>query len=262
MLPRLLNCLLAGSLLLCTLLLVALELQAAPEDAAETTAETEQQPARAPDAAAKEAPGEEAGGEGAPGEEAHGDGESGHGGHGAHDETDLSHGNATAALYKPEQFKWDLAIYTFVVFVLLLLLLLKFAWGPIMAGLAKREQSIANMIDEARQNADRAEQRLREYEARLASAAEESRHILDEAHRAAEGAKEKIVAEAQAAARRERDRAVADIQTAKNLALQDIARQGTEIAVHLAGQIVHRELRREDHARLITDALEKLPSPN
>src|SRR4051794_33128053 len=61
-----------------------------------------------------------------------------HGG-GHHDQYDLSHANAGPNLNKPEEFKSDLAIYTFVVFMLLLALLTKFAWGPISQGLAKRE---------------------------------------------------------------------------------------------------------------------------
>lgn len=83
----------------------------------------------------------------APAHEAAEDGHAPHDGHAGHiglADADL------AAITKPEQFRSDLAIWTFVVFILLLAILWKFAWGPIVAGLEKREESIAHNIDEAK----------------------------------------------------------------------------------------------------------------
>ncbi|MFV1965272.1 MAG: F0F1 ATP synthase subunit B [Pirellulaceae bacterium] len=182
---------------------------------------------------------------------------------GAHEDPyDLGHQNGTDQLEDPSEFKSDLAIWTFVVFLCLLLLLLKFAWRPIMDGLEKRERSIAGMIDEAKASADKAAEQLRQYEAKLEAAGDKAREVLAQAQREAEGVKESIVAEAREAARRERERAVADIQTAKNVALQEITTHGVELAVTMAGRIVRRQLEPEDHAKLIREALDQLPSRN
>jgi F-type H+-transporting ATPase subunit b len=131
-----------------------------------------------------------------------------------------------------------------------------------MEGLEIRERSIADMIDEAKTSADKAAEQLRQYEARLEAAGEEAREVLAQAQREAEGVKDRIVAEARDAAQRERERAVADIKTAKNAALQDITSQGVDIAVAMAGRIVRRQLEPEDHAKLIREALDQLPSRN
>jgi F-type H+-transporting ATPase subunit b len=179
-----------------------------------------------------------------------------------HDPFDLSHNDATASLEDPKEFRSDLAIWTFVVFLCLLGLLLKFAWGPIMAGLEKREQSIATMIDGAKQRNEEAAEQLRQYQARLAAAGEEAQKVLLQAQREAESNKEQIIAEAQSAARRERDRAVADIESAKSAALEDITQRSVDLAVLMAGRIVQRQLEPEDQAQLIRDALEQLPSQN
>lgn len=179
-----------------------------------------------------------------------------------HDPYDLSHQNAGPALEDPSEFRSDLAVWTFVVFLGLLAVLAKFAWRPVMEGLDKRERSIARMIDEARESADKAAEQLRHYEAKLAAAGAEARELLAKAQREAEAAKERIVAEAQQLADRERDRAVAEIQNAKNTALQEIAQKSVDVAVLLAGRIVRRELTQEDHARLIREALDQLPSRN
>src|SRR5205085_8119132 len=59
---------------------------------------------------------------------------------------------------KPEEFKKDLAIYSFAVFVLLLLILRKFAWGPIVQALDARERRIAEDIAAAARSHDEAKQ--------------------------------------------------------------------------------------------------------
>jgi F-type H+-transporting ATPase subunit b len=178
------------------------------------------------------------------------------------DPHDLSHQNASDKLEDPSQFKSDLAIWTFVVFLCLLALLLKFAWRPIMDGLEKREKSIAAMIDEAKQSAEKAAEQLREYEAQLAAAGEEAQKLMAQAQRDAESVKDQIVADAKSAAQRERERAVQDIESAKNAALQEMTQKSVDLAVLMAGRIVRRQLAPEDHAKLIRDALDQLPSKN
>jgi F-type H+-transporting ATPase subunit b len=183
-------------------------------------------------------------------------------GHAAHDESDLSHGNASAQLKAAQELRFDLGIATFLVFLLLLAILTKFAWGPIVAGLEKREQTIAMQIAEARQAAETAGKQLQEYERKLAAATEEARAIVGQARHDAESAKDKIVAEAQAAAQKERERAVADIVSAKNEALREIAAKSVSTAVALAGNIIRREVKPEDHDRLINDSLQQFSQLN
>lgn len=189
--------------------------------------------------------------------EADGHGDEGHG-----DPHDLSHVNATDAMNSPQEFKSDLAIWTFVVFLCLLAVLGKFAWGPIMAGLEKREQSIAAMVEEAKQSQEKAAEQLKQYEAKIAAAGEESREIVAQARKDAEAAGERIVAAAEVAAEKQRERAVADITNAKNAALEEIKTEGVGLAVQLAGRIVRRELNAKDHSQLIDEALKQLPSRN
>jgi F-type H+-transporting ATPase subunit b len=162
----------------------------------------------------------------------------------------------------PSQFRSDLAIWTFVVFLCLLLILGKFAWGPIMEGLEKREQSIAAMIDEAMRGQEKAAEQLKQYEAKLAAAGEEARELVTQARKDAEAAKERILAEAQQAASRERQRAIDDIRVAKNVALDEITARGANLAVDLAGRIVRQQLNPEDHQQLIREAMDQLPSRN
>ncbi|MEX0819655.1 MAG: F0F1 ATP synthase subunit B [Pirellulaceae bacterium] len=198
-----------------------------------------------------------AGGHGDAGASGH---DSGHGSH--HDPYDLSHMNAGPKLNQPDEFRSDLAIWTFVVFLCLLLILGKFAWGPVTDGLDRREQAIAAMIEEAKQGQEKAAQQLKQYEAKLAAAGEEARELVTQARKDAEAAKDRILAEAQVAAERQRQRAIEDIHVAKNVALQEMTEKSVDLAVNLAGRIVRQQLNAEDHSRLIREAMDQLPSHN
>jgi len=176
----------------------------------------------------------------------------------AHAPHDNSHGNASPNLDKAEEFKKDIAIYTFVVFILMIVLLRIIAWKPIIAGLDAREQKIIGAIENARKSADEAQQRLEEYEARLAAAAQEANEIVAEGRRDAEVTKDRIVAEAADAAKAEQARAINEIELAKNAALQAVAEQSADMAVALAGKIVGRQLNPEDHSKLVRESLDSL----
>ncbi len=156
----------------------------------------------------------------------------------------------------------DLAIFTAIVFLLLMIFLGKFAWGPIMVGLNKRETSIAEQIDEAKQNADKANATLQQYEVKLAAAAGEVKAMMAEARKEAEAVKDKIVADAKEAAGRERDRALSDIQVAKDAAVRELAQRSVDSAVALAGRMLKHEVDSNVHAQLIQDALEQFPNQN
>jgi F-type H+-transporting ATPase subunit b len=174
-----------------------------------------------------------------------------------HDPHDLGHNNATSQLEAPLELRSDLAIYTFVLFGLLMLLLWKFAWGPIASGLDKREQSIAKMIADAKHASESAQKSLLDYEARLAAAQAEAGKIVGDARKSADEVAAKIKHEAEEAASRERTRAVAEITQAKNAALQEIAQKSVSTAVDLAGKIIRREVREADHQQLIRESLDK-----
>lgn len=177
-----------------------------------------------------------------------------HGGH------EIGHADAGPGLEDPAEFRSDLALWTLVVFVIVLIVLSKFAWGPIRDALEQREHSIAHHLDEAGRKHDEAKQLLAQYESRLSSAAEQVRQMLDEARRDAEHVKAQVIAEAKASAETERARALRDIDTATDAALKQLAEKSASMAVELAGKIVGARLKPEDHLRLIQEASSKLSS--
>ena len=168
-------------------------------------------------------------------------------------------GSAAGAEENPNPlvFKTDLAIWTFVVFLLLFFVLKKFAWGPISESLDRREHHIAENIEAAKRTHEDAKQLLAQYEKQLASAADQVRAMLDEARHDAENTKQQIVAEAKAAAQAEHERAIHDIRTATDAAVNELSQRSTDLAVDLAGKIISAKITPEERSRLLQDSLTK-----
>jgi|GEM_PF-317026 len=191
-----------------------------------------------------------------PAEEEHGSNDDGHG-----DGKDDGHGgHGTPVDPNPLIVNLDLAVWTGVLFLLLVFVLGKFAWGPIASGLDKREQGIADQIAEANQANEDAQASLAEYQAQLAQARDEVRTLLAEARQDAEKTKTELVDKARVEAAAQHHRAVEQIEAAAGAALKTVATQGADMAVRLAGQILQSELRPQDHQRLIDKAVADMSS--
>lgn len=179
---------------------------------------------------------------------------------------DLGHGNAGAQLEDASEFKTDLAVYTIVVFLLLLAILSKFAWPVISAALVEREERIEGNIAAAEAKHEESKQLLAQHEAKLAGAADEVRALLDEARRDAEHTKSSILEEAKKAADAERDRAIRDVERAADHAMKGLAETSANLAVDLAEKVVRQDITPDRQAALVREALDKLgvtqPSDN
>lgn len=179
--------------------------------------------------------------------------------HGAHAGDDGAH---AAAEPNPLTFDPDLAIFTGIVFVVLLGVLGKFAWPVIIEALEVRERRIEEHIAAAEQKHRESQDLLAQHEQRLAQTAEEIRALMEEARRDAEATRNQILAEAKTAAQAEHDRAVREIRNATDGALKTLAETSAAQALDLAGKIVQQKLEPSDHDRLIREALGKFPNLN
>ena len=167
---------------------------------------------------------------------------------------DPAHGDAHAT---PELLKadWYVAAATVVAFVLLLVILTKTAWKPILAGLQAREKGIRDQIEGAEKaNAD-AKALLADYQTKVAKANEEARSIVEEGRRDAEALKAKLEGDARAEAQKERDRAIRDIELARQQALKDIYDEVATLSTDVASRILQQRLDPQSHRKLVDDAV-------
>lgn len=168
-------------------------------------------------------------------------------------------GNATAKLNPLTSWRGDMALWTAVVFLLLLLVLGKFAWGPIVQGLDRREQGIADQVAQAERNNQQARELLAQYEKKLADSREEIRKMIEQGRRAGEEAGRQVIEKAKEDAAAEHERALREIEAATAGALKELSERSATLAVQLAGRIVQAELKPADHAQLIAQAMADFP---
>src|SRR5215469_16747811 len=109
---------------------------------------------------------------------------------------------------KRDLFGWamDLGIWTLVIFLVLLFVLGKFAWKPMMQGLEHRERAIHSALHEAQQARDEAAKLRTQFEEQMRLADDRARQVLDEACRSAERTTAEMTADAQKKIQAEHDR--------------------------------------------------------
>ena len=151
----------------------------------------------------------------------------------------------------------DLALWTAVTFVLVLIVLWKFAWGPIIEGLDKREQYVLDQRSDAEKaNAD-AKALLEDYKSQLANAKAEIQQMKADAAVNAEKAAAIVMNKAIASVEAEKKAATQEIASAKIQAQKELAAQSAALAVELAGKILKKELTPQAHQKLIDQAVAK-----
>ena len=154
--------------------------------------------------------------------------------------------------------RWDLSIYTLVVFILLFLILRAYAWPAILAGMRAREQAMIDARDQAIAAKVEAEAIRTELQSRLAKAHDEVRAMMDEARKDAAKlrADEREVGVQEAA--QERERATREITSERDQALQEIYQKSVALASLMSSKAIRRELSASDHNRLLDESLAEL----
>ena len=135
-----------------------------------------------------------------------------------------------------------LMVWTVVTFVVLLLILRKVAWKPILAALDKRESDIKIALEQAEKAKEEAKQILEANQANLAKAEDESKKIIEQSRAYAENLKEQMINESKEQARKIVDDASSEIQRKKDAAFEELKNQVAEIAVHAAEKIIRESL--------------------
>ncbi len=160
----------------------------------------------------------------------------------------------------PSLFTGDLGniFWSLLTFFLVLVVLGKFAWKPILGALQSREDFIRSSLKQAKADREAAENRLKEYEARLAAARQEATEIVEEGRRDAEAVKHKIEEDARASAAAMLERAKREIGIATDTAVKELYDVTGKLATEMASRIISKEINAQDHERLIAESIREL----
>ena len=148
---------------------------------------------------------------------------------------------------------WTLAIFGLVLFVLG-----RYAWGPILNALQSREAFIRESLEKAQSDRLEAEARLKEYLDKINNARAEATAIVDEGRRDAETVKHRIEEDARTEAGKIIERGKHEIELATATAVKELYTTSAKLATELAGRILECEIKPQDHERLIAQAIDEL----
>ena len=151
-----------------------------------------------------------------------------------------------------------LFIWTIVVFLVLLGLLAKFAWRPLLEALDTRQAAITKSLDDAQQARKELERLTQESAAIIRTARVEADSIVSRSRLDADRLREEMKQKARA----DSDYIVRDaqrqIQLQTGQALQQIRKEAAELSIAVASKILQRNISKEDNERLIDDTLKQM----
>jgi F-type H+-transporting ATPase subunit b len=156
-----------------------------------------------------------------------------------------------------EFFNTGDVIATVLIFVILMALLKKFAWGPLMGIMQEREQLVAKDIDAAEAARTETAALLEEQKALLKEARTEAQAIIEGAKKQGEATREEIVGAARAEADRLKESAVRDIEAEKEKAIAAVREEVVSLSVLAASKVLGKEISEADNSELIKQTIAK-----
>lgn len=151
-------------------------------------------------------------------------------------------------------------LWTILTFLILLIVLWKFAWGPIVKGLEERENKIQGAIDDAKRDREEAAKLLAQYEDKLKEASAEISERLKKAEQEAQVRIEKATEEAREEGELIRKKTLAELEAEKAKLASELRKELVDIAAQIATAAIGESFSRDDQIRIIQKRLEQLES--
>lgn len=149
-----------------------------------------------------------------------------------------------------------LVVWTTLTFVLVLLILNRYAWKPIIKALDDRADRIHGDIERANQLRKEAETLFQQYQDRLNDLKVEAQTMISEARKDSEALKADVLDKARKEAEEIRARSRKEIQQAMDSALEQIRQQAVDLSVEITKRVVARSMTADDHKKQLQDALD------
>ncbi len=151
-----------------------------------------------------------------------------------------------------------IVILTIAVFGLVLWVLGKYAWKPILSALDAREAGVRNSIEQAAAMREEAQALLEEHRTQLAAARKESQQIVADGRAAAERIRNELEEKARAEGDRILDRARLEIERERDRALETVREEAVDLALAAASSILGEKLTDERDRQLVAGYLKEL----
>lgn len=156
-----------------------------------------------------------------------------------------------------EAFHAGDVLFQLAMFLILMALLKKLAWGPLMGIMKQREDHIANEIKSAEESRVEAKKHLEEQRNLLKDARVQAQEMIENAKKQGEVQRDEIIALARAEAERVKDTAKIEIEQQKEKAVSAIREQVASLSVMIASKVIEKELTVEDQEKLINEYIQE-----
>ena len=150
------------------------------------------------------------------------------------------------------------AIAAILIFGLLLFVLGKWAWGPVVRQLQDREQDVIATIESTHRHQQEAEELLEQYKGKIENADTEAEEILARSVENAGAEGEKIIEAARHEARESVKRGLAEIKQAKRQAIREMRDATAQLATEIAGCIIDDALTPQVHNHLVDASIKAI----
>jgi F-type H+-transporting ATPase subunit b len=153
---------------------------------------------------------------------------------------------------------FGLFVWTSIVFLALLTILWKFAWGPILGAVEAREQGIQGALDEAARERDEAARLLAELKEQMADARRKAQQLIAEGREGGEKLRQDIEERARIEGQALIERAREAIDREKESAIQALRRESVDLAIAAAARLMEEKLDGPKDRDLVMGYIEEL----
>jgi F-type H+-transporting ATPase subunit b len=162
----------------------------------------------------------------------------------------------------PNVFNLSLGVsfWTFIIFIILVWVLAKFAFPPILGYAAAREQRIQDALDTAQRQREQTEQLLAQQREELDQAKQQAQLLIAEGKTAAERLRDDMLQRARVEQEELLERARGDIARERDVALESIRREAVEVAMAAASKLIGQRLNTAEDRRLVNEYLTSVAS--
>jgi F-type H+-transporting ATPase subunit b len=149
----------------------------------------------------------------------------------------------------------NVSFWTLIIFALLMVVLAKYAFPPILGYAAAREQRIQQALDDARRQREETEELLALQREELGQARVQSQQLLQEGKQAAERVRQELLQQAKAEGDQLIERARHEIERQRVQAIESLRREAAELAIAAASRLLGERLDTAEDRRLVTEYL-------
>ena len=153
---------------------------------------------------------------------------------------------------------YGLQIWTLITFLVLMVLLAKFAFKPIAQALDRRGEAIKKSIDDAEKQRAEAKKLIEDYQKQIAEARTEANKIIEEARGLGENVRKEVVEKANAEASALLQRSQEELQRQKEKGVQELKDTVASLSVQIASKIIEKEVNEAGHRQLVENLIKDL----